>query len=340
MSEIQSVIAREILDSRGNPTVEVEVHTASGVGRAAVPSGASTGEHEAVELRDGDKKRYVGKGVLKAVKNVETVARARDHRHGRARPGRRSTACCSRPTARRTRRSSARTRSSASRWRRRAPPPTPSICRSGATSAAPRRASCPTPMMNILNGGMHADNGLEIQEFMIVPYAAPTLRRRAPRGRRDLPRAEGDPEEGRARRPRSATRAASRRAWPRTRRPCSASSRAIEAAGYKPGEDVGLALDAALSEFYDKKTRAIHLRQEADARARRWSRSTRSSCAKYPIVSIEDGCSEHDDKGWKLLTDKLGKKVQLVGDDLFVTNPERLAKPASRTASPTRSSSS
>ena len=181
-------------------------------------------------------------------------------------------------------------------------------------------------MMNILNGGVHADNGLEIQEFMIVPLGRADVRRGAPRGRRGVPRAQGDAQEGQAHhrgRRRGRLRAAPRQ---RTRAAIQHILRAIEAAGYKPGEDVALALDGAVSEFYDAKKQQLHLRQASSGRARSSSRSTQRWVGKYPIVSIEDGCSEHDAAGWKPLTDELGKKVQLVGDDLFVTNPARLAK--------------
>jgi enolase len=323
MSEIQSVIAREILDSRGNPTVEVEVSTLSAVGRAAVPSGASTGEHEAVELRDGDKARYAGKGVLAAVRNVENhlgpavvgmdaldqaaidqVLIDADGTPNKSKLGANAILAVSMAVAR-----AAAETVELPLWR----------YLGGASARV-----LPTPMMNILNGGVHADNGLEIQEFMIVPWAAPTFAEALRAGvevfhalkahlKKDkLTTAVGD-EGGFA---------------PRLARNESAILHiltAIEAAGYRPGEDIALAIDGAMSEFYDPKTERYtfdghpRTREEMIAVYEEWA-------GKYPLVSIEDGCAENDVKGWKLLTEKLGKKVQLVGDDLFVTNPARLAQ--------------
>jgi enolase len=323
MSEIQSVIAREILDSRGNPTVEVEVTTLAGVGRAAVPSGASTGEHEAVELRDGDKSRYAGKGVLKAVRNVENILGPAivgmdaldqagidqvlidaDGSPNKGKLGANAILAVSMAVAR-----AAAESVELPLWRY--------------LGGAQARV-LPTPMMNILNGGVHADNGLEIQEFMIVPWAAPTFADALRAGtevfhalkahlKKDkLTTAVGD-EGGFA---------------PRLANNESAIQHilgAIENAGYKPGDDIALALDGAMSEFYDPKKERYtfdgheRTREELIATYEGWAQ-------KYPIVSIEDGCSEHDAKGWKMLTEKLGKKIQLVGDDLFVTNPERLEK--------------
>ena len=323
MSEIQSVIAREVIDSRGNPTVEAEVHTMSGGGRAAVPSGASTGEHEAIELRDGDKKRFLGKGVLKAVKNVETVL-------GPAIVG-----------------MDALDQAAVDRTMLEADG-TPNKSKLGANAilavsmAAARAAAdtvdlplwrylggaaarvLPVPLMNILNGGMHADNGLEIQEFMVVPHAAPTFAEALRAGvevfhslkailKKDgMVTAVGD-EGGFAPR------------LPSNEAALQQIMKAIEAAGYRPGEDIGLALDAALSEFYDEKTERYTF--DKKERTREEIVAIYEDLAKkYPIVSIEDGCAEGDAKGWKLLTERLGAKVQLVGDDLFVTSPERLAQ--------------
>ena len=323
MSEIQSVIAREILDSRGNPTVEVEVTTLSGVGRAAVPSGASTGEHEAVELRDGDKARYVGKGVQKAVRNVENVLGPAivgmdaldqaavdrvlidaDGTPNKGKLGANAILAVSMAVAR-----AAAESVELPLWRY--------------LGGAQARV-LPTPMMNILNGGMHADNGLEIQEFMIVPWNAPTFAEALRAGvevfhalkahlKKDkLTTAVGD-EGGFA---------------PRLANNESAIQHilgAIEVAGYKPGEDIALALDCAMSEFYDPTKERYTF--DGHERTRAELITTYDGwVSKYPIVSIEDGCSEHDAKGWKLLTDKVGKKIQLVGDDLFVTNPARLAQ--------------
>ncbi len=323
MSEIQSVLAREILDSRGNPTVEVEVATVSGVGRAAVPSGASTGEHEAVELRDGDKKRYLGKGVLQAVRNVEnilgpaiigmdaldqagidTVLIDADGTPNKGKLGANALLAVSMAVAR-----AAAETVELPLWR----------YLGGASARV-----LPTPMMNILNGGMHADNGLEIQEFMVIPYGfdsfAESLRAgvevfHALKGllkKHKLTTAVGD-EGGFA--PRLASNESAIQHL----------LEAIELAGYRPGEDMGLAVDAALSEFYDAETERYTY--DGHPRTREEIVATYEELVrKYPLMSIEDGCAENDDKGWKMLSERLGKKVQLVGDDLFVTSPARLAK--------------
>jgi enolase len=306
MSQIESVIAREILDSRGNPTVEVEVVTTSGFGRAAVPSGASTGEHEAVELRDGDKGRYLGKGVQNAVKNVEQVL-------GPAVLGMdaldqagidRILIEVSMATAR-----AAADVVDLPLWR----------YLGGAAARV-----LPTPLMNILNGGMHADNGLEIQEFMVVPYGfgsfAEGLRAgvevfhhlKALLKKDGMVTAVGD-EGGFA--PRLATNRAA----------LEVTLKAIEAAGYKPGEQIGLALDCALSEFWSESDQRYTF--DKTKRTREEVVGIYEELARaFPLVSIEDGCDQNDAAGWKLLTEKLGKQVQLVGDDLFVTSPERLKK--------------
>jgi enolase len=323
MSEITGVIAREILDSRGNPTVEVEVQTESGSGRAAVPSGASTGEHEALELRDGDAKRYLGKGVTKAVKNVETVL-------GPAVVGMDSL-----------------DQSAVDQALLKADG-TPTKSKLGANallgvSMAVARAAAdvvqlplwrylgganartlPTPLMNILNGGAHADNGLEVQEFMVVPLGASTFAEALRAGvevfhslksnlKKDgLATSVGD-EGGFAPRVGTIEEAIQR------------IIRSIESAGYKPGADVALALDAAASEFYDKKSESYTWDKKARSREELVGIYDALS-SKYPIVSIEDGLAEDDWEGWKLLTNKLAARVQLVGDDLFVTNPVRLAR--------------
>jgi enolase len=323
MSAIENVVAREVLDSRGNPTVEVEVQTTSGFGRAIVPSGASTGEHEAVELRDGDKKRYLGKGVLGAVKNVEQALgpaiqgmdaldqAAIDHvlieADGTANKGKLGANAIlglSMAVAR-----AAADVVDMPLWR----------YLGGVTARV-----LPTPLMNILNGGVHADNGLEIQEFMIVPHRADGFAEALRMGvevfhnlkallKKDgMVTAVGD-EGGFA--PRLGSNKAA----------LEVVVRAIEATGYKPGKDISIAIDAALSEFYDaKKERYTFDKQEKTREeiVEIW----KSWCADFPVVSIEDGCAEDDDKGWKLLTETLGSKVQLVGDDLFVTNPKRFKK--------------
>jgi enolase len=323
MSEIIAVVAREILDSRGNPTVEVEVQTEGGHGRAAVPSGASTGEHEALELRDGDKKRYLGKGVTQAVKNVETVLApavigmdsldqsAVDHvllqtdgTPSKSKLGANALLGVSMAVAR-----AAADTVGLPLWRY-----------LGGASAR----TLPTPLMNILNGGAHADNGLEVQEFMIVPLGAPTFAEALRAGvevfhslkanlKKDgLATSVGD-EGGFAPRVGTIEEAIQR------------VIASIEAAGYKPRTDIGLALDAAASEFYDKKMQTYTW--DKKPRSREELVSIYEKLANdYPIVSIEDGLAEDDWAGWKLLTEKIGAKTQLVGDDLFVTNPVRLAR--------------
>ncbi|HEY8944560.1 MAG TPA: phosphopyruvate hydratase [Polyangiaceae bacterium] len=321
MPEILQVSAREILDSRGNPTVEAEVHTSSGFGRAAVPSGASTGEHEAIELRDNDKKRYLGKGVKQAVENVnEKLGPAvigmsaldqpaidrrlleLDGTDNKGKLGANAILAVSLAVAR-----AAADTVGLSLWRY--------------LGGAQARV-LPTPLMNIINGGAHADNGLEIQEFMIVPLGFSSFSKALRAGaevfhnlksilkKEGLTTAVGD-EGGFAPRLGSNEEALKR------------IISAIEAAGYKPGEDIALGLDCAASEFYsegkytfDKKP--VTAAELADIYV--------SLTEKYPIVSIEDGFAEDDWDGWKLITDKIGSRIQLVGDDLFVTNAKRLAK--------------
>src|SRR5688572_246954 len=321
MSEIQQVTAREILDSRGNPTIEAEVLIDGGFGRAACPSGASTGVHEALELRDGDKSRYLGKGVTQAVQNVnEKLAPAIIGLNALDQPGVDERLLEADGTASKSKLganailavSMAVARAAADAvdlplWR---------------YLGGVQARVLPTPLMNIINGGTHADNGLEVQEFMIVPHGLPTFGEALRAGaeifhalkanlKKDgLTIAVGD-EGGFAPRLESNEAAIQR------------IMSAISAAGYKPGEEIGIALDAAASEFYkdgkytwDKKP---HTAAELVA--------VYSALAeKYPLVSIEDGLAEDDWTGWKLLTENLGQRVQLVGDDLFVTNRERLAR--------------
>jgi enolase len=321
MPEILQVNAREILDSRGNPTVEAEVQTDSGLGRAAVPSGASTGEHEAIELRDGDKNRYLGKGVSKAVANIndqlgpaliglsaldqpaiDRVLLEIDGTPNKSKLGANAILAVSMAVAR-----AASDTLGLPLWR---------------YLGGIQARVLPTPLMNIINGGMHADSGLEVQEFMIVPMGFSTFAEALRCGteifhslkailkKEGMTTSVGD-EGGFAPRLASNEEAIQRIIT------------AIEAAGYKPGEHVGIALDAAASEFYkdgkytwDKKP--LTAAELADVYVK--------LCDKYPLVSIEDGFAEDDWDGWKLLTDKLGSRVQLVGDDLFVTNKERLAR--------------
>lgn len=319
MSKIKSVKAREIIDSRGNPTVEVDVVLSSGVlGRAAVPSGASTGEHEAIELRDGDKSRYKGKGVLKAVNNVNTViAKALkgkeadfkaidkitielDGTENKGNLGANALLGVSMAVA----------KAAAIEKKQ------PLYRYIGGTKAN----ILPVPLMNIINGGMHADNNLDVQEFMIMPIGAPTFTRAMQMAceifhtlksilhDRHLATSVGD-EGGFAPNLKS------------NEEGLDVIIQAIEKAGYKPGKDIFIALDAAASSFYkDGKYsyngKSISSTELIEAYAR--------MVAKYPVVSIEDGLYEDDWDGWKVLTDRLGKKTQLVGDDLFVTNVKRL----------------
>jgi enolase len=325
--EITKVVGREILDSRGNPTVEADVHLADGsIGRAAVPSGASTGEHEAVELRDGDKSRYLGKGTRKAVANIageiapsltgmEAEQQAVIDRHMIALDG------------------------------------TPNKSHLGANailavSMAVARAAAishqqplyrylgganacllPVPLMNILNGGAHADNSVDPQEFMIVPYGAEKFSEALRWGaevfhtlkgvlkKRGYATSVGD-EGGFAPNLKSNAEA------------LEVVLEAITLAGYTPGDQIGIALDPAASEFYDQDKKKYVFKKSdksersSDEMVKFWAEWVR----QYPIVSIEDGMAEDDWAGWKTMTEQLGEKIQLVGDDLFVTNTERLAR--------------
>ncbi len=323
MSTIIDIHAREILDSRGNPTVEVDVILEDGtMGRAAVPSGASTGVHEAVEKRDGDKARYMGKGVLEAVMAVngelaenlvgedvtEQVEIDRmmielDGTPNKARLGANAILGVSLACAKAAADFSA----------------LPLYRYVGGTSAR----VLPVPMMNIINGGEHADNPIDIQEFMIMPVSAGNIRDAVRMGsevfhtlKKELSAqglSTGLGDEGGFAPNLSSTTAA-----------LDLILASIEKAGYKPGEDIHLALDCASTEYYtggkyEMKGEGLSLSSEENADY------LAKLCAAYPIISIEDGMSEDDWEGWKILTEKLGDKVQLVGDDLFVTNPARLA---------------
>ncbi|SFA44009.1 enolase [Parageobacillus thermantarcticus] len=326
MSAIVDVYAREVLDSRGNPTVEVEVYTEDGgFGRALVPSGASTGEYEAVELRDGDKSRYFGKGVLKAVENVnEVIAPAiigfevtdqvgidktlieLDGTENKSKLGANAILGVSLAVA----------RAAADEL------DLPLYQYLGGFNAK----TLPVPMMNILNGGAHADNNVDIQEFMIMPVGAKSFREALRMGSeifhslkavlkaKGYNTAVGD-EGGFAPNLKSNEEA------------LQTIIEAIEKAGYKPGEEVMLAMDVASSELYNKEDGKYHLEGEGVVRTSEemvaWYEELVS---KYPIISIEDGLDENDWEGHKLLTERLGKKVQLVGDDLFVTNTKKLAE--------------
>ena len=322
MTTVVDIIAREILDSRGNPTIEVEVVLEDGsVGRAAVPSGASTGEHEAIELRDNDKKRYLGKGVLKAVMNVNDYIGPEivgmyasdqalidrtmielDGTENKGKLGANAILGISLAVA----------KAAASSFG------IPLYRYLGGIDAR----VLPVPMMNIINGGAHADSGLEMQEFMIMPVGAEDFRNALRMGaevfhnlkailkRKGLSTAVGD-EGGFAPNLRVNEEA------------IEIIVGAINAAGYKPGTDILIALDAASSGFYKNGKYEVEGKKlPPDKMVDYYARLVKS----YPVVSIEDGMSENDWDGWKLLTERLGKSVQIVGDDLFVTNTKRLSR--------------
>ena len=321
---IKNINALEVLDSRGNPTIEVEVITQNNVkGRALVPSGASTGVHEAMELRDGDKSRYLGKGVLKAVNNVNTILNDNlkgisvldqmsidrmmleiDGTDNKSKLGANSILGVSLASS-----IAAANTQDLPLWRY-----------IGGINAS----TLPVPMMNILNGGSHADNKIDIQEFMIMPFGASSFSHALRMGtevfhalkqvlnEKGLSTNVGD-EGGFAPNLSSNEEA------------ILVVLEAIEKAGYKPGEDIWIALDAASSEFYDKESKQYIFESTGDKMSSSdlvsfW----KSWVDKYPIASIEDGLDEDDWTGWKLLTDTIGDKCQLVGDDLFVTNTTRL----------------
>lgn len=326
MSVIELVYAREVLDSRGNPTVEVEVALESGaVGRAIVPSGASTGAFEAVELRDGDKGRYIGKGVEKAVANVNEIIAPElegmdafdqpavdalmielDGTHNKGKLGANAILGVSMAVA----------RAAAEELG------LPLFQYIGGVNAK----QLPVPMMNILNGGEHADNSVDVQEFMILPVGAKSFREGLRMGaevfhslkkvlsERGLACGVGD-EGGFA--PNLGS----------NREALELIVEAIEKAGYKPGDDVRLGLDVAATEMYDKETKIYDLKHEGKKlTAEQMVDLYEEWVNNFPIVTIEDGLDEEDWDGWKVLTERLGKKVQLVGDDLFVTNTERLER--------------
>jgi enolase len=322
MSAIVDIVGREILDSRGNPTVECDVLLESGtMGRAAVPSGASTGSREAIELRDGDKNRYGGKGVLKAVEHINTEISESvlgldaseqafldktlidlDGSDNKSRLGANATLAVSMAVARAAAEESG----------------LPLYRYFGGMGAN----QLPVPMMNVINGGAHANNNLDLQELMIIPVGAPTFREAVRYGAevfhalkkiidaKGMTTAVGD-EGGFA--PNLASHEAA----------IQMILEAIEKAGYKPGEQIAIGLDCAASEFH--KDGKYHLEGEGlTLSAAEWTDILATWCSKYPIISIEDGMGESDWDGWKHLTDKLGSTVQLVGDDLFVTNTKIL----------------
>ena len=321
MSAIQKITGRQIIDSRGNPTVEVDVVLESGVqGRAAVPSGASTGEKEAIELRDGDKKRWMGKGVSKAVGNISKLIApnllgmeafdqvavdramiALDGTKTKGRLGANAILGVSLAVAKAAAAESGQ----------------PLYRYLGGANAR----TLPVPMMNIINGGAHADNRLDLQEFMIMPVGAARFSEalrmatevfhtlKAILKKKALNTAVGDeggfaPDLG------------------SNEEALELIVQAIEQAGYKPGKDMALALDAAASEFYDKGRYRLEAEKQPDHSPDEMIRYYQRLVDRYPIVSIEDGLSELDWKGWRMLTERLGDRVQLVGDDIFVTNVE------------------
>jgi enolase len=323
---IQSIRAREVLDSRGNPTIEVDCILESGVrGRAIVPSGASTGEHEALELRDGDKKRYFGKGVKKAVENVNKAIAPVLVGQDATLQSRIDQLMLGMDGTKNKSKLGANAILGVSL----------AVARAGAKShglplyryiGGVKANVLPTPMMNIINGGAHADNNIDLQEFMIMPLGAPTFSEAIRMGAEVFHSLKKILHDGG-----HATSVGDEGGFaPNVKSNEEAIEfilKAIEAAGYKSGDQVALALDAAASEFYDKKGTYIFKKSDKSQKSSEEMVQLYSNWTKrYPIVSIEDGLAEDDWEGWQLLTRELGKKVQLVGDDLFVTNTERLAR--------------
>jgi enolase len=324
--EIIKITGREVLDSRGNPTVEADVLLADGsMGRAAVPSGASTGEHEALELRDGDKRRYLGKGVRKAVENIGkkiAPALAGQDASNQVELDQKMIDLDGTPAKSRLGANAILAVSMAAARAAAASHQLPLYRYLGGVNAR----ILPVPLMNIINGGAHADNSVDVQEFMIAPHGAERFSdairmgtevfhslKGVLKGKR-YSTAVGD-EGGFAPNLKSNEEA------------LDVIMEAIEKAGYKPGKQISLALDCAASEFYDKKKNKYVFRKSdgSERGAAQLAEFWAKWAGKYPILSIEDGMSEDDWDGWKALTDKVGKKVQLVGDDLFVTNTKRLA---------------
>jgi enolase len=326
MTEIINVTAREILDSRGNPTVEVEVALGTGdIGRAAVPSGASTGEHEALELRDGDQSRYLGKGVRKAVANVhELIAPAIVGMDGsdQAALDARMNELDGTPTKGKLGANAILGVSLATAKAAAAAHGLPLYRYVGGANAR----TLPVPLMNILNGGAHADSNVDIQEFMVVPLGAPTFAEGLRYGA-EIFHALKKVLKGRGASTGVGDEGGYAPSLASNEEALAVIMEAIGQAGLKAGEQVALALDCAASEFFDKKTGKYALEGEGKTFDGKGLVDYYAGlAAKYPIVSIEDGCAEDDWETWKLLTDRLGGKVQLVGDDLFVTNVTRLAR--------------
>jgi enolase len=330
-SKIASVHGRQILDSRGNPTVEADVRLEGGVmGRGAVPSGASTGEHEANELRDGDKSRYLGKGVLKAVGHVNAEiakAVAGMDASDQSALDRRMIEADATPNKSNFGANAILAVSMAAARAAAAAAGQPLYKYLAKYSSDPSANTLPVPMMNIVNGGAHADNSVDVQEFMAMPVGAPSFHEalrwgvevfhhlKAVLKKNGYSTAVGD-EGGFAPNLKSNDEAIER------------VLEAITAAGYKPGEQIAIAIDPASSEFYDRASKKyIFKKSDKSARTSEQMAAFWESWVKqYPIVSIEDGLSEDDWEGWKILTRALGKKVQLVGDDVFVTNPKIFAR--------------
>ena len=323
MAAILDILAREILDSRGNPTVEVDIMLEDGsMGRAAVPSGASTGAHEAVELRDGDKARYFGKGVLKAIEAVEgEIAETLVGLNSEDQLALDQIMCDLDGTENKSRLgANAILGVSLALAKAQAQSSDLPLCR---YIGGPQAHVLPVPMMNIVNGGEHADNPIDIQEFMVMPVSATNIREAIRMGAEIFHtlkaglKADGHNtnvgDEGGFAPNLNGTEVAIEYIM-----------KAIETAGYKPGVDIILAIDAASSEFYENGTYNLKGEGKTFTSAQMVDYWT-DLVAKYPIFSIEDGMDEDDWEGWKMLTDKIGDKCQLVGDDLFVTNPARLA---------------
>jgi enolase len=330
-TKIVSIHGRQIIDSRGNPTVEADVRLEGGaLGRAAVPSGASTGEHEAIELRDGDKSHYLGKGVLKAVGHINAEIskavvghdasdqRALDRRmiEADATPNKSNFGANAILAV-----SMAAARASAVAL---GLPLFQYLARYSSDASA---STLPVPMMNILNGGAHADNSVDVQEFMVMPLGAPSFHEalrwgvevfhnlKAVLKKNGYSTAVGD-EGGFAPNLKSNEEALER------------VLEAITAAGYKPGEQIAIALDPAASEFYDKSSKKYVFKKsdKSERTSEQMAAFYENWVRQYPIVSLEDGFSEDDWEGWKIITRDLGKKIQLVGDDIFVTNPKIFAR--------------
>jgi enolase len=324
---IVEIRGRQVIDSRGNPTVEVDVHLEGGaIGRASVPSGASTGENEAVELRDGDKARYGGKGVLKAVENVNAILA----------PGLLGYCATEQASIDAAMLALDGTSTKKNLGANAILGVSMAVAKAAASQlgvplykylGGPNAKVLPVPMMNVINGGAHSDAPIDFQEFMIVPIGAPTFSESIRYGAevfhslkkvlhdRGLSTAVGD-EGGFAPTLKSAEDA------------FQVLCQAIEAAGYKVGEDISFALDCAASEFFDRNKKAYVFKKsdKSEKSAEEMVAFYADLQKRYPIISIEDGCDENDWDGWKILTDKLGKTTQLVGDDLFVTNVDFLSK--------------